>query len=187
VRVCFAGGRSDSTWQEAAVVLRHAVFPLQEVRDGLWFDANFYAAKAGEQQVHLFHQADHSALIYAFGFYDEAYFAAGKLEQTPVLRQFSRLDNPGWREVQAFGSQSFFGLQAERFDGVGEEIGTRGLAFDHDGVAEALPSDGVGDLSGGAILLGQNDAASVARAEPIDREGNEFGMLDRARFAHDFL
>ncbi len=44
----FFVGRQDALWHGAAVVLRHAVLPLQEVSDALRFDANLDAAQAGE-------------------------------------------------------------------------------------------------------------------------------------------
>jgi hypothetical protein len=54
--------RDHAFGQAPAVVLHQAVFPFEEIGDGLRFDADFHAAQAGQQQVHLPHQAGFGAL-----------------------------------------------------------------------------------------------------------------------------
>src|SRR5258706_10717083 len=53
----------QSFWEGAAVVFRHAVFPLEEVGDALGFDAHFDAAQACEQKIHFVTEAGGSAKI----------------------------------------------------------------------------------------------------------------------------
>ena len=56
VSIRFLVRRGNPFRQSAAVVLGHAVLPLQKFGDGLRLDAHFHAAQTCQQQVHLFHQ-----------------------------------------------------------------------------------------------------------------------------------
>ena len=67
----------------AAVVLLHAVFPLEEFGDGLGLDADFHAAQAGQQQIHLIGQAGRGAEV-AGGAAHDFDLALAQFQQTPA-------------------------------------------------------------------------------------------------------
>ena len=79
-------GGSDAGGPGAAVVLLHAVFPLEEVGDGLRLDANFYAAQAGQQQIHFVSQASRCTQV-AGGTADDFDLALANFQESPAWRQ----------------------------------------------------------------------------------------------------
>src|ERR1700722_13423720 len=51
--VGFVFGGGQALGKSAAVVLRHAVFPLEKISNALRLDAHLDAAQAGEKEVHF--------------------------------------------------------------------------------------------------------------------------------------
>ena len=72
-------------------------------------------------------------------------------------------------------------MQAKRLVGVGEEIAARVFALDEHGLAGRLPSDHVGNFAGGAILLGEDDAASIPVAQPVGCASDQLRVFRLAR------
>ena len=70
-------------------------------------------------------------------------------------------------------------MRAARLLRVGKEVSARDLALDEHGLARGLPGDDVGNFAGGTVLLGEDDAASIAVAQPVGGEGDEMGVLGR--------
>ena len=76
VKVLFIRGCGNAFRQAASVVFGETVLPLQEIGDGLGLDAHFNAPQTGEQQVHLFPEADFAAQIGASRFDRHAHIAS---------------------------------------------------------------------------------------------------------------
>src|SRR5438477_5132244 len=51
--IAFFLRRQKSFRQSAPVVIRHTIFPLEKIGDGLRLNANFHTAEAGEKQIHF--------------------------------------------------------------------------------------------------------------------------------------
>lgn len=164
VGLVLAGG--EAFGKRAAIVFGHAVLPLEEVGDALRLDANFDAAEAGEEQVHLVAESGGGAEIFRRGM-DEFNASAAEFEKPPTWGKFFHLDERGRGEVETFAADAFLRLLAEGLGAIGEEVGAGDFAFDENGVGGLLPSDGVGHLAADAGLLGEHDAATVV-AEPAD-------------------
>src|SRR6185437_4962341 len=76
--------RQDSFRQRAAIVVRHAVFPLEKVGNGLRLNANLDPAQAGKQQIHLVTKSGGGA--HFCGRVDNLfYLAVAEFEQSPSL------------------------------------------------------------------------------------------------------
>ena len=84
----------------------------------------------------------------------------------------SRAIMPAGAQYKRLLPRGIFRMQAKRLARVGEEIAARDFALDQHGLARRLPSDNVGNFAGGAILLGEDDAASIAVAQPVGGAGD---------------
>src|ERR1041385_379166 len=73
IRLGFRG--RDAFRQASTVVFSEAVLPFQKICDGLRLNADFNAAQAGQQEIHLPHQAGLAALGLATGLYGHTDFA----------------------------------------------------------------------------------------------------------------
>jgi hypothetical protein len=67
---------------------------------------------------------------------------------------------------------------AERFGAVSQKVGAGDFALHEDGMAGALPADGVGHFAAGAGLLRQDYSATVT-AQPTN------GLFDKLGVGHD--
>ena len=90
MRVLFALGWRDTGWDYTAVVFDHAVLPFEEVRDGLWFDADLDTAQACEEQIHLLHHANRRSLITTLRLDYKLDVFARAFDESPGCRQFFR-------------------------------------------------------------------------------------------------
>src|SRR5581483_10614179 len=90
----------DPFWQASAVVFNEAVLPFEKICDGLRLNAYFHAAQAGEQKIHLPHEAGLAALTFAAGLDGHADFAALAFKQPPLGRKLSRGDQALRREIK---------------------------------------------------------------------------------------
>jgi hypothetical protein len=169
--------RTDNAFrQRAAIVFDQPVFPLEEIGDGLRLNADFDAAQAGEQQVHLPHESGLAALADTRRFGDEGDFAAAGLKQSPAFRQFGFVEQSARREIEALTAHALLRIFAEGLLAVGKKVGAGDLALDDDRAAFALPADDVRSLTAGAGLFRENDAATISAAEPVFGEANELGV-----------
>jgi len=176
--ILFGFGRRDSFGQAAAVVFGEAVFPLQKISDGLRLDAHLDPAEAGQQKIHLPHQADFGTLGLATGLYRHCDFAAFILQQPPGAWQVALDDHSLGNEIEAFAAHAGFRLLAKGLLAVGEKIGARDFALDQDRAAGIFPADHVGCLAAGARLFGEHDAAAIASPQPL------FSQLDELLMGH---
>jgi hypothetical protein len=74
MNVGFGFGGDDAFWEASAVVFDEAVFPFEEFGNGLWLNADFNTAQAGEKKIHLPHESGFTALAVTCWFYDETNF-----------------------------------------------------------------------------------------------------------------
>jgi hypothetical protein len=62
--VWFLLGGHDTFWQSSLVVLGQPILPLQELSQISGLYADFYAAKAGEQEIHFVSKAGRGAKVF---------------------------------------------------------------------------------------------------------------------------
>jgi len=115
--------RDNSFRQPAAVVLRHAVLPFQEIGNGLGFDADLNPAQAGQQQVHLPHQSDLCSLGLAVGLHGHGDFASFALQQTPGLGHFIFPDHSLRGKVEPLAAHADLRFLAEGLLPVRQKVG----------------------------------------------------------------
>jgi hypothetical protein len=166
----------DSFRQVSAVVFDQPVLPLEKVGDGLRLDPHLDSAQAGQQKIHLPHQADLAALALPAGFHGDPDFTAFRFQQSPLGRKFFGGDEPLRNQVEAFAAHRLRGIFAERLVAVGKEVGAGDFALNHHGTAFALPGDDVGRLAARTRLLGKNDAATITGTEPLLGKADERGV-----------
>ena len=170
----------NSFGQAAAIVFNEAVLPFEKIGDGLRFNADLDAAEAGEEKIHLPHQAGLAALALAAGFDGDTNIAALTFKQSPLGRKLVDDDQALRDEIKALAAHGKLGIFAEGLVAVGEEVSAGDFAFDHHGAAGALPADDVGCLAAGAGLLGEDDAATISGAKPL------LGKTDERGVGHEF-
>ena len=171
VRLRFLG--RDSFRQASAVVLNEAVLPFEKIRDGLRLNAHFYATQAGEQKIHLPHEAGLAALAFAAGLDGNADFTAFAFKQSPLGWKLVHGDQPLRREIKTFTAHGELGILAERLFAIGKEVGAGDFALDYHGAARALPANDVGRLAAGAGLFREDDAATISGTKPLLGEADE--------------
>src|SRR5258708_21468895 len=94
-------------------------------------------------------------------------FIVAEVEQAPTRGKLFAANESCRNQVETFRADALFGLEAEGFGAVGEEVRARDFALDQNGVARALPSNGVRHLATDTGLLGEHYSAAVA-AQPVD-------------------
>src|SRR5581483_12419391 len=174
VVVLLAFGWNDIGRQNTAVILRHAVLPLEKLGNRLRLDTDFHPPQAGQQQIHFVHQTGWRSMIVAWRPKHDFNLASVALQKPPAIRHLLRRDESAWNHVEALAAETF-AVFSKRLVQISEEVGARRLALNHDRSAAALPANRVRCLAAYASLFGQDNTATVA-AQPGNRPRNELGM-----------
>ena len=115
------------------------------------------------------------------GFTDYLHLTAFALEQAPMLGQFFTRNQARRSHIESPAAETIFRLQAKRLVRVGEKIAARDFAFHQHRLAEAFPADHVRNFTAGAGLLGEDDAASVCMAQPLNSSLNQLRVFRLGR------
>jgi hypothetical protein len=173
--------RQNPLGKRSAIVFRHAVLPLQKVRDGLWLDSQLDPSQARQEEIHFAAEADRGAhLLRSSDQLDQ--FPSSRFQQTPTSRNFVWVDQSGWSEVEPLTSHALLWLHAKRLCAIREKISARDLTFNDNRVAGSLPPDGIRSLAAGRTLFGQYNPAAVA-AKPCHCGPDQLLMIHDPRFS----
>ena len=111
------------------------------------------------------------------GFDRHSHVAAFALQQSPMLWQLLVRDHSGWSHIESFAAQPSSGLGGNGLFASARKSLRETLHSTSTDWQRALPSNHVRNFAAGAILLREDDAASVFAAQPLYRPRHQLRVF----------